>query len=147
MDAAQPLVAIDTIVNLTIHCTDSTRAPLTTWEAEAEMARFERLSPTFAGTALHSLACSAFPITRDPVAHGAFTPRIAPLIVGGVADILTPLAWAEETALEIRGASLLTSEHFGHSAISYGGPCAIATIRDFFVDPKPLPEGTLCPGP
>jgi pimeloyl-ACP methyl ester carboxylesterase len=148
MDGAEaPLAAIDTIVNLTIHCTDSTRTPLTTSEAEAEMARFEAISPTFVGTALLSLACSAFPIRRDPVAHGAFTPRIAPLVVGGVADILTPFAWAEEAALEIRGASLLVSEHFGHSAMSYGGPCALATIRDFFVDPKPLPEGATCPGP
>lgn len=145
MAAAQPRSTIDTIVNLTIHCTDSTRAPLTASEAEAEMERFRGLSPTFAGTALSSLACSAFPIERDPIATGAFAPRIAPLVVGGVADILTPLAWAEETALEIRGASLLTSEHFGHGALSYGGPCAVAAIRDFLVDPKPLPEGATCP--
>jgi pimeloyl-ACP methyl ester carboxylesterase len=147
MDAAHTLVAIDTIVNLTIHCTDSTRAPLTTSEAEAEMARFEALSPAFASMGLLALACGPFPIRRDPVPAGAFTPRIAPLIVGGVADILTPLAWAEETALELRGASLLTSEHFGHGAVSYGGQCAIAAIRDFFFDPRPLPEGTTCPGP
>ena len=146
MQVMLPGASIDTLVNLAIHCTDSTRPPLSATEAEAEMARFEALSPTFASLGLLSLACAGFSVPRDPIPTGPFTPRIAPLIVGGVEDILTPYAWAEETALEIRGASLVKSQHFGHSAMSHGGACAYTTIRDFLSDPKPLPAGTVCPG-
>ncbi len=147
MQVMLPDANIDAFVNLAIHCTDSTRAPLTPSEAEAEMAYFEARSPTFASLGLLSLSCGVLPVARDPVATGAFTPRIAPLIIGGTADILTPYAWAEESALELRGASLLTSEHFGHSAMSFGSRCVFDEVRDFLIDPKPLPAGTICPSP
>lgn len=147
MEVMLPGSNVDSLVNLAIHCTDSTGAPLTASEAEAEMARFEALSPTFAPLGLLSLACAGFPPARDPVPTGAFTPRIAPLIIGGGEDILTPFAWAEETALEIHGASLLRSEHFGHSAISYGSRCVFDEVRAFLVDPRPLPAGSSCGNP
>ncbi|MDQ2642230.1 MAG: alpha/beta hydrolase [Myxococcota bacterium] len=147
MPGMLPGADIDALVNLAIHCTDSTRAPFTPAEAEAEMAYFEAQSPTFASLGLLSLSCVVLPVARDPIATGAFTPRIAPLIIGGTADILTPYAWAEESALALRGASLLTSEHFGHSAMSFGSRCVFDEVRDFLIDPKPLPAGATCPSP
>jgi pimeloyl-ACP methyl ester carboxylesterase len=147
MQVMLPDANIDAFVNLAIHCTDSTRGPFTPSEAEAEMAYFETQSPTFASLGLLSLSCVALPVARDPVATGAFTPRIAPLIIGGIADILTPYVWAEESALELRGASLLTSEHFGHSAMSFGSRCVFDEVRDFLIDPEPLPVGATCPSP
>jgi len=137
---------VDPSANITIHCADDTVAPLTLAEAEAEMKRFEALSPTFASLGLLSLSCAAWPVSRDPIDNGEFTPRVPVLVIGGTQDLLTPYPWSVETAQKLRGSTLVTSNHYGHGALGNGDACLDRIVLDYLENPRTLSTGLSCPG-
>jgi pimeloyl-ACP methyl ester carboxylesterase len=148
MPSAEELVPdVGVAANITINCSDNTRARLSATEADAIMARFESLSPSFAILGLAALSCSTWPVANDPVPAEPFTPRVPPLVIGGTQDILTPYAWAEELSLELGGANLLQSQHYGHGAIAFGSLCVVERLQDYVENPRPLPAGLSCPAP
>jgi pimeloyl-ACP methyl ester carboxylesterase len=133
--------------NITINCSDDTGARLTATEADAVMARFESLSPTFAILGVAALSCGGWPVVSDAVPAGRFTPRVPPLIIGGTADILTRYAWAEELSLELDGATLLQSQHYGHVALASGSRCVVQRVRSYLEEPRSMVTGLSCPAP
>jgi pimeloyl-ACP methyl ester carboxylesterase len=138
---------LNQVANMTTHCADNAVAALTEAEGAALMASFEQRSELFANRGLAALTCSGWDNLPDPVARLEFTPRIPLLVIGGVEDTLTPLPWAEESALTIAGSSLLVSEHYGHGAILFGGACTFQYLKAYFEDLDPVPAGTRCAGP
>jgi pimeloyl-ACP methyl ester carboxylesterase len=147
MDASDLVPAVNAVANLSTNCTDNRAAPLGVSEAQELMDSFAQRSTDFATQGLAALTCSGWNVTSDPAPETAFTPRVPPLVIGGVADSLTPLQWARDNAAAIPGASLLVSEHYGHGAIVFGGPCLGPHLRRYFENLTPVPADTICPAP
>ena len=140
-------LSINTLANFNTNCADSVPPPLTVSEAEALMDSFEMRSPEFASQGIGAVTCSGWQVQHDPAPALALTPRVPPLVVGGVEDNLTPIAWAQETAMTIPGAALLSSEHYGHGALLYGSQCVLTYIHHY-LDDEILPEaGARCGAP
>ncbi len=138
---------INEVSNITTNCADNTDGAPTEAEAEALMASFEQRSELFFRRGLAALACIGWDNPPDPVARLEFTPRVPLLVIGGAEDTLTPLYWAEESALTIAGSSLLVSEHYGHGAVVFGSECVFGFLKAYIEDLEPVPAGTHCAGP
>jgi pimeloyl-ACP methyl ester carboxylesterase len=145
MPLALPEIAV--AANLTTNCADNAVPLLGKSEAEALLASFEQRSSLFGRQGAAALTCNGWQVQPDPVALLEFTPRVPPLVIGGVADILTPFFWAEEMAQAIVGSSLLASEHYGHGAISFAGRCYANVVRAYLEDLEPAAPGMTCPVP
>ena len=130
-------ISINTLANFNTNCADSVPEPLSVSEAEALMEEYATRSPEFASQGIGAITCSGWQVQRDPAPLLDFTPRMPPLVIGGVEDSLTPIEWAQETAMTIPGAALLLSEHYGHGALLYGSQCVRSHIYDY------LRQGTL----
>jgi pimeloyl-ACP methyl ester carboxylesterase len=133
--------------NLTVNCSDSVTEPPSESEAVALMAGYAQRSEPFALQGLSSLVCAGWPAPRDPVPPVAFRLQTPPLIIGGIADILTPLPMAEALHDALPGSALLVSEHYGHGAISFGSACTGNIIGRYLGGLELPPEGTVCPAP
>jgi pimeloyl-ACP methyl ester carboxylesterase len=132
-------------LNLSVHCADDTLPPPSLEEAEAMMASFASRSPPFAPLGVPSLYCAGWQPAPDPVE--IHTSERSALVLGGVADSRTPLAWAIEMSETLRGSSLVRIEHYGHGALGNGGECVAEALVDYVVNLR-LPEpGTVCPAP
>jgi pimeloyl-ACP methyl ester carboxylesterase len=141
---AQVPISINTLANFNTNCADSVAQPLTESEAEALMDSFAMRSSEFASQGIGAITCSGWQVQRDPAPALDFTPRMPPLVIGGVEDSLTPIEWAQETAMTIPGAVLLLSEHYGHGALVYGSQCVRSAIFKYLSDGT-LPEaGARC---
>jgi pimeloyl-ACP methyl ester carboxylesterase len=137
-------ININTLANFNTNCADSVPDPLTVSEAEALMDSFETRSPEFASQGIGAVTCSGWQVRHDPTPALAFTPLVPPLVFGGLEDSLTPIEWAQETAMTIPGAALVLSEHYGHGALLYGSQCVLSYIRNYLYDAT-LPEaGARC---
>lgn len=133
--------------NLTVNCADSSVAPPSEADAVALMADYRERSELFATLALPGIVCTSWPAPRDPVPDVSFRLATPPLIVGGVADLLTPLPMAEALHAAIPGSVLLVSEHYGHGALGFGGECVGAALGRYLGGLILPPEGTVCPAP
>jgi len=132
-------LSINTLANFNTNCADSVPPPLTVSEAQALMDSFQMRSPEFASQGIGAVTCSGWQVQHDPSPALAFTPRVPPLVVGGLEDNLTAIEWAQETAMTIPGAALLLSEHYGHGALLYGSQCVRDYIHEYLNDGT-LPE-------
>jgi pimeloyl-ACP methyl ester carboxylesterase len=132
-------------LNLSVHCADDTLPPPSLEEAEALMASFASRSPLFAPLGVPSLYCAGWRPAPDPVELQTF--ERSALVLGGVADSRTPLAWALEMSETLRGSTFVRSEHYGHGALGNGGECVAQALVDYVVNSKLPDAGTVCPAP
>lgn len=140
-------VEVTQATNLTVNCADSSVAPLSESEAEARMADYAERSALFAPLALPGIVCTGWPAPRDPVPDISVRLATPPLIVGGVADTLTPLPMAEAMHAALPGSVLLVSEHYGHGALSFAGECVGVALGRYLGGLILPPGGTVCPAP
>ncbi len=145
--AAEVVPTLNTGANLTTNCADDASAPLTPAAADELFSSYIRRSPQFALGGLSALTCSGWQVPRDPLPRLEFEPRVPPLVIGGTRDILTPYELAQDTVSVMEGAALLTSEHYGHSALSFGSLCVFQHLRRY-LDTLVLPRaGARCEPP
>ncbi len=131
--------------NRTVNCADDPRAPRSDSEAAALMGEWlDRYAP-LAWNGFAAIACGAWEVPADPAPAIEYSPETPPLIVAGTADTRTPRALAEELSGAIEGAVLLTSEHYGHGAISWAGPCVAQAIANYLALLRLPAPGTVCP--
>jgi len=140
-------LSINTLANFNTNCADSVPQPLTISEAEALMESFELRSPEFASQGIGAVTCSGWQVRHDPTPALEFTPRVPLLVLGGVEDNLTPIEWAQETAMTIPGSGLVLSEHYGHGALLYGSQCVLGYIHDYLNDGSMPEAGARCAAP
>ncbi len=133
-------------VNRSVHCADDASEPLAGEAAAQLLESFTARSEPFALRALDAAFCSGWSVASDPVATIAFSPEVPPLIVGGTADTLTPIAFAEELSEAIEGSVLLRSEHYGHSAFLFS-ECASFAMGTYLRSLELPAPGTVCPAP
>jgi pimeloyl-ACP methyl ester carboxylesterase len=147
-DPGEVLGDFNTVANVNINCADDTTAPLSPAAAQALLATYAQRSRRFAGEGVPALTCSGWEVESDPVPSIEFAPRVPPLVIGGTRDILTPYALAEETAQLMDGAALLTSEHYGHSALNLGlQSCVFGHVRRYLETLQLPPAGARCEPP
>ncbi len=144
--AAEPnlFAGIGLVANRSVICIDATTAPPTSDEVDALYDEFYARSPAFAYQAISALMCTGWPVTRDPVAMPAAPSAPPLLVIGGTQDRLTPLAYSEEMTAAIGNATLLVSNHYGHSAIGQPNACVIDAIASFFASGELPAPGTIC---
>lgn len=141
----EPEVVVTQATNLTVNCADSSVAPPSESDAVELMAEYRERSELFAPLALPSIVCTSWPAPRDPVPDVSLSLATPPLIVGGVADTLTPLPMAEAMRAAIPGSVLVVSQHYGHGALSFGGECVAEAIGRYLGALLLPPDGTVCP--
>jgi pimeloyl-ACP methyl ester carboxylesterase len=146
--AAAVVPSFNVPANLSTNCADDINEPLTAAEADQLLLSYFRVSSVFVFEATPALTCSAWEVPRDPLPVLEFEPRVPPLVIGGTRDILTPYALAQETVRAIEGAALLTSEHYGHSALNLGLPdCVMDHVLRYLETLEPPPAGARCEPP
>jgi pimeloyl-ACP methyl ester carboxylesterase len=122
------------VVNFSVNCTDASTEPASVQELDALYAEFTTESPYFASLAMAAAACTGWPATRDPVPLPVATEAPPLLVIGGVADLRTPFAYAEAMTDALGNATLLTSNHYGHGATPLGNECVNQAVRGFLID-------------
>lgn len=146
--AAAVVPSFNLAANLSTNCADDINPPLTPAAADQLVLTYLRRSQVFALEAAPALTCSAWDVQRDPLPSLEFEPRVPPLVIGGTRDILTPYVHAQETVRAIDGATLLTSEHYGHSALNLGLPsCVMGHVLRYLETLEPPPAGSRCAAP
>lgn len=146
--AADVLPAINVGANLSTNCADDVSPSLTPAAADQLLFSYIQRSPVFARDALPAVTCSGWLVRRDPLPSLTFEPRVPPLVIGGTRDILTPYELAQQTTRAIAGSVLLTSEHYGHSAVNLGLPsCVLGHVRRYLETLELPPEGARCEPP
>jgi pimeloyl-ACP methyl ester carboxylesterase len=141
------LSTLNLATNFSVHCADDATPPLDAAQGEALMASFLERSSVFVTQGVPALACAGWPGAPDPVPALAFEASVPPLVIAGSQDSLTPLAWGEEMAGALGGSRLVVSEHYGHGALAFGGPCIGSVFRSYLEDLTLPPAGTRCPAP
>lgn len=131
--------------NYATHCADDTMQPPDETLARELLANFEETWSVFAPLGATAVVCAAWPVTPDPLSYDLSHLTMRTLIFGGTADPLTPLAWAQLVRDAIPGAHLLTSEHYGHSALLNGSPCVDDALQAFLTHDRPLGANMDCP--
>ena len=138
-------VGFSDVVNRSVHCTDDAFEPPTQEEFESLGAEFRQLSPVFADTFLPSTTlCAGWPVTRDPVPMPTATTARPLLVIGGTADGLTPYEWSQQMTEALGSATLLTSNHYGHGAVTRGSDCVRAVIRAYLTSGSLPATGATC---
>ncbi len=132
------------VVNFSVNCTDASTEPASVQELDALYAEFMAESPYFASLAMSAAACTGWPVTRDPVPVPVATDAPPLLVIGGVADLRTPFAYAEAMTAALGNATLLTSNHYGHGATPLGNECVNAAVRSFLTDGALPAYGSEC---
>jgi pimeloyl-ACP methyl ester carboxylesterase len=131
--------------NQTVNCADSIVEPPNETQAQALMESYAQRSELFAPLGIAAISCAGWPVQRDPVSPISFSLRTPPLIIAGVADTLTPLPLAEDLHAAIAGSSLLVSQHYGHGALLFAGPCVGEAISRYLLGLVLPADGTTCP--
>jgi pimeloyl-ACP methyl ester carboxylesterase len=144
--AADPgiFAGIGEVANRNVTCIDATTEPASIQEFEALYEEMYEQSPVFASEASVSLMCAGWPVTRDPVPMPSAAAAPPMLVIGGTQDLLTPLSNAEEMTAALGNATLLISNHYGHSAISPDNRCVLDAISTFFTAAQLPAAGTVC---
>ena len=135
---------IGVVANMTVTCIDATTEPPTAEEFDALYEELYAQSPIFAWQGSVALQCAGWPVTRDPVPMPSAAAAPPLLVIGGTQDLLTPLSNAQEMTAALGNATLLVSDHYGHSALSPDNRCAIDAISRFYGEGQLPAAGTLC---
>jgi pimeloyl-ACP methyl ester carboxylesterase len=143
-DEPSVFTGVGLVANRSVSCIDATTAPPTLAEVEALYEEFYAQSPVFAFEAIYALQCLGWPVTRDPVAMPAAPSAPPILVIGGTQDRLTPLSEAEEMAAALGNATLLVSNHYGHSALARNNPCVTQRVIDYYGSGQLPAPGTVC---
>jgi pimeloyl-ACP methyl ester carboxylesterase len=133
--------------NLSTNCADDTSPVLSAAAADDLILSYAERSPAFVLDSLAAVTCSGWEVPRQPLPSIEFEPRVPPLVIGGIRDILTPYDLAEATVGMLKGSALLTSEHYGHSAISLGSLCVFGHLRRYLETLELPPVGARCEAP
>lgn len=134
----------ETDSNIAINCLDH--------QVPSDIASYDALGPSFAkaspvfGAAFQygNLICAYWPVPAK-VPPGALAVDGSPpiLLVGGLDDPITPYAWAQGAAKEMKDSVLLTRRGYGHT--SYGSStCAQAATDAYLLDLRLPAAGTIC---
>jgi pimeloyl-ACP methyl ester carboxylesterase len=84
--------------------------------------------------------CAAWDYEKvDPGAREAATSDVPTLIVAGQLDVMTPPAWAYDTALPLGNAYVLEVPGYGHSP-TFSGPCPASMALEFIGNPTGPPD-------
>jgi pimeloyl-ACP methyl ester carboxylesterase len=135
---------IGLVPNRSVSCIDANTAPPTLEEVEALYVEFAAQNELFAYQAVGAMMCAGWPVTRDPVPMPTAPDAPPLLLIGGTQDLLTPLPEAQQMAAALGNATLLVSNHYGHSAMHYPSECVFNAVHDF-LDHGALPaNGTTC---
>lgn len=67
------------------------------------------------------------------------------LVIGGTADSRTPYEWSQAMTETLGSATLLTSNHYGHVALSEGSDCIRYQVRAYLASGSLPATGTVCP--
>ena len=102
-------------------------------------------SDLFAETLLTKAAsCVGWPAAMDPVGDIRAMDAPVSLVIGGAADVLTPISWAAETA-DALGGVFIESRHLGHTTLFVRQNECVDTIFLAYLLEGTLPsEGTSC---
>ncbi|MEY2933731.1 MAG: hypothetical protein RL033_4480 [Pseudomonadota bacterium] len=148
MEATAAVIpAINIAANFSTNCADDTSPVLTVAAADELVESYLDRSRAFGLDALSAVSCSGWQVPRQPLPSIEFQPRVPPLVIGGTRDILTPYDLAEETVRLINGSALLTSEHYGHSALGLGSLCVFGHVRRYLETLELPPAGARCEAP
>jgi pimeloyl-ACP methyl ester carboxylesterase len=102
-------------------------------------------NPVFGGFYLfRAPVCTGWPVTRDPVPLPTATDAPPILVIGGTNDSRTPYEWAPVMTETLGNATLLTSEHWGHGAVTNGGDCVRLFMRAYLTSGSLPAAGTAC---
>ncbi|HET7467430.1 MAG TPA: alpha/beta hydrolase [Candidatus Dormibacteraeota bacterium] len=134
----------ETDSNIAINCLDH--------QVPTDIASYDALGPSFAaaspvfGAAFQygNLICAYWPVPAK-VPPGALSVDGSPpiLLVGGLDDPITPYAWAQGAAKEMKDSVLLTRRGYGHT--SYGSStCAQAATDAYLLELRLPATGTIC---
>jgi pimeloyl-ACP methyl ester carboxylesterase len=143
---AQPSIfaGIGLVPNRNVNCIDANTEPPTADDVEALYVEFAAQNELFAYQASGALLCAGWPVKRDPVPMPTAVDAPPLLLIGGTQDLLTPLPEAQQMAAALGNATLLVSNHYGHSAMHYPSECVYDAVHDF-LDHGELPaNGTTC---
>ena len=143
--AANPdIFGVAEVANISVNCADQTTPPPSIETVEALFSELSEKNELFASKAYAAATCTGWPVTRDPIPTPTAFDAPPLLVLGGAHDLLTPIEEARAMTDALGNATLLTSNHYGHSATMYGGECVLDAVRAFF-DNGALPEaGATC---
>ena len=128
-----------------VNCSDDDFEPPTLAELDSVRTEFLQQSPVFGQNfAQYAALCAGWPATRDPVPMPTALDAPPLLVIGGLMDSRTPYEWAQAMTEALGNATLLTSNHFGHGAITEGGSCVRFTIRAYLTSGSLPSSGSLC---
>lgn len=129
-----------------VNCLDAGTDP-TLQEVEAELPRFESVSPVF-GRALGwgVLGCTDWPLKSDTPQEPVTAAGAAPIVVVGTTrDPATPYENSVKLAQELESGVLLSRDGDGHTAYNQGNTCIDETLDAYLVDGTVPDDGTKCP--
>ncbi|WP_370188613.1 alpha/beta hydrolase [Aeromicrobium sp.] len=134
--------------NIAVNCLDNRERPSVA-EVEAELPRFEKVSPVF-GAALGwgTLGCTDWPEPAERPQVEIDAEGASPIVViGTTRDPATPYENAKALADQLgdREGVLLTREGDGHTAYSSGNRCIVKAVDAYLVDGTVPRDGTTCP--
>ena len=132
----------DAIERAVICADDSVRPDVS--QVLAEVEPFNQLSDLFAEASLPQAAiCAGWPAAVDPVLPVTTQSLNNVVVIGGIADANTPLAWSQQMAAAI-GSPLITSTHRGHTVVfSDVSSCVDDQIVAFLLDDQ-MPQTLDC---
>jgi pimeloyl-ACP methyl ester carboxylesterase len=128
-----------------VNCTDDVSEPPTVAQVESLFAEFNAVNPLYADDALLALFCTGWPATRDPVPLPTAPSVDEPLLViGGLRDWRTPYSGSVAMTETLGKATLLTSDHQGHGAVSIDNQCVNYFVRAYLTSGSLPATGTVC---
>lgn len=128
-----------------VSCTDDPLQPPTLEQLERLREELVLASPVFGPRRADIMAlCAGWPTTPDPVPLPTAFDATPLLVIGGLLDSRTPYHLAEQMTETLGNATLLTSAHWGHVALAFGGPCVRSHIRAYLTSGSMPATGTLC---
>jgi pimeloyl-ACP methyl ester carboxylesterase len=136
---------ISEVPYFSVNCTDDAVEPPTIDEIVSVTYEFGQASPLFAGDVLSVANCTGWPTTRDPVPLPTATEGRPLLVIGGTQDMRTPYPFAQAMTEALGNATLLTSNHYGHGAVGWGGDCVRQNVRAYLTSGSMPATGATCP--
>ncbi len=119
------------VAYFSVTCADDVFEPPALEEVALLRDEFAQVNPLLATAADQAVICAGWPATPDPVPLPTALDAQRILVIGGTADPRTPYPWAQSMAETLGNATLLTSRHYGHGALAWGGECVRTTIRAY----------------
>ncbi|EJC98516.1 uncharacterized protein FOMMEDRAFT_171118 [Fomitiporia mediterranea MF3/22] len=143
VQTGKPFVAGTLEVTSTILCGDIVTDDVQTIDyARAAYDFSSKLSPEFAGVWLAETLCSGWTVRAEDRFNGSFIQNTSfpLLVIGNVADPVTPLANAVKMSKGFASSVLLTRNASGHTSLSGVSDCTTQAVRAYFLNGT-LPKG------